>query len=69
VLGVPDGRLGEVGKAFIVTTSGHALSEEDIVAFCRERLANYKVPRHVEFRDDLPRNPSGKILKRVLARE
>ena len=39
-----------------------------MIAFCRERLANFKVPRQVEFRDDLPRNPSGKVLKRLLQR-
>ena len=42
------------------------LAEADVLAFCRERLANYKVPRRVEFRDALPRNPSGKVLKRRL---
>jgi acyl-CoA synthetase (AMP-forming)/AMP-acid ligase II len=40
-----------------------------VLAFCRERLANYKVPRRVEFRDTLPRNPSGKVLKRLLREE
>jgi acyl-CoA synthetase (AMP-forming)/AMP-acid ligase II len=45
------------------------LSSEDVLAFCRERLANYKVPRRVEFRGELPRNPSGKVLKRVLKEE
>jgi HIP---CoA ligase len=66
VIGVPDTRLGEVGKAFVVARPGHVLAEADVLAFCRERLANYKVPRSVEFRAGLPRNPSGKILKRVL---
>src|SRR6266699_302185 len=66
VVGVPDPRLGEVGRAYLVTRPGHALAETDVLAFCRERLANYKVPRRVEFRDALPRNPSGKVLKRVL---
>src|SRR6185312_14518867 len=66
VIGVPDERLGEVGKAFVVARPGFVLAEEDVLAFCRERLAGYKVPRRVEFRDALPRNPSGKVLKRVL---
>jgi len=66
VIGVPDERLGEVGKAFVVTAPGCELSTEDIMAHCRALLANYKVPRLVEFRTELPRNPSGKILKRVL---
>jgi acyl-CoA synthetase (AMP-forming)/AMP-acid ligase II len=69
VIGVADTRLGEVGKAYVVTSPGAVLSEEDVVEFCRERLANYKVPRSVEFRDRLPRNPSGKVLKRVLKGE
>ena len=69
VVGTPDPRLGEVGHAFIVRRPGHALEAADVLAFCRERLANYKVPRRVEFRDALPRNPSGKVLKRALREE
>ena len=68
VVGVPDERLGEVGRAYVVTRPGQALDEARVLAFCRERLANYKVPRQVEFRDALPRNPSGKVLKRLLRR-
>jgi acyl-CoA synthetase (AMP-forming)/AMP-acid ligase II len=66
VVGVPDPRLGEVGRAFVVTRPGGALDEAAVVAYCRERLANYKVPRQVEFRPALPRNASGKVLKRQL---
>jgi acyl-CoA synthetase (AMP-forming)/AMP-acid ligase II len=66
VVGVPDERLGEVGKAFVV---GAGLTEEAVIAFCRERLANYKTPRFVEFLDELPRNASGKVLKRLLTEE
>ncbi|NBH05779.1 FadD3 family acyl-CoA ligase [Amycolatopsis sp. SID8362] len=66
VVGVPDERLGEVGKAFVV---GTGLTEAAVVAFCRERLANYKTPRFVEFLDALPRNASGKVLKRLLTEE
>jgi len=69
VVGVPDDRLGEVGKAYIVTRAGRALDETTVLGFCRDRLANYKVPRQVEFCDALPRNPSGKVLKRVLRNE
>ncbi|WP_431920217.1 FadD3 family acyl-CoA ligase [Amycolatopsis tucumanensis] len=63
VVGVPDERMGEVGKAFVV---GAGLMAEQVIGFCRERLANYKVPRLVEFVDELPRNASGKVLKRQL---
>jgi acyl-CoA synthetase (AMP-forming)/AMP-acid ligase II len=69
VVGMADARLGEVGRAFVVPRPGFALSSEEVLAFCRERLANYKVPRRVEFRGELPRNPSGKVLKRVLREE
>ncbi|MGD0704964.1 MAG: FadD3 family acyl-CoA ligase [Trebonia sp.] len=69
VVGVPDDRLGEVGRACIVTRAGRILDETTVLDFCRERLANYKVPRQVEFRDALPRNPSGKVLKRLLRDE
>ncbi|MFI5585856.1 FadD3 family acyl-CoA ligase [Amycolatopsis sp. NPDC051758] len=66
VIGVPDERLGEVGKAFVV---GSGLTADDVIGFCRERLANYKTPRFVEFLDELPRNASGKVLKRLLSEE
>jgi len=69
VIGVPDARLGEVGKAFIVIRPGCQLTESDVIAYCRERIANYKVPRQVEFRSQLPRNPAGKPLKRLLREE
>jgi acyl-CoA synthetase (AMP-forming)/AMP-acid ligase II len=69
VVGVADTRLGEVGKAYVVTRPGHALDAAGVLAFCRERLANYKVPHQVEFRGGLPRNASGKLLKRLLREE
>jgi len=69
VIGVPDGRLGEVGQAFIVLSPGQVLDEATVLDFCRERLANYKVPRQVEFLGALPRNPGGKVLKRQLKGE
>ena len=69
VIGVADARLGEVGKAYVVTRPGRALGAGEVLAFCRERLANYKVPRQVAFRDSLPRNPAGKMLKRLLREE
>ena len=69
VIGVPDERLGEVGRAYLVPRPGRALDEAQVLAFCRERLANYKVPRQVRLRPVLPRNPSGKVLKRLLREE
>jgi len=69
VVGVPDGRLGEVGRAYLVPRPGCTLDAEAVLAWCRPRLANYKLPRQVVFRDSLPRNPSGKTLKRLLREE
>ena len=66
VVGVPDERMGEVGKAYVVLAEGAALAADDVLAFARERLANFKVPRVVEFTDALPRNLSGKVLKTAL---
>ncbi|HXG27501.1 MAG TPA: FadD3 family acyl-CoA ligase [Nevskiales bacterium] len=63
VIGVPDERLGEVGKAYVVLRPGHTLDEKSLIAWCREQMANYKVPRYVEFAGSLPVNPSGKVLK------
>ncbi|MGC7095301.1 FadD3 family acyl-CoA ligase [Amycolatopsis lurida] len=68
VIGVPDERLGEVGKAFVVR-DGTGLTESAVLDYCREKLANYKTPRFVEFLDELPRNASGKVLKRLLSEE
>jgi acyl-CoA synthetase (AMP-forming)/AMP-acid ligase II len=65
VVGVPDERMGEVGRAYVVR-SDDAVTVDDVVAFCKERLANFKVPRQVEFVDALPRNLSGKVLKTAL---
>jgi len=66
VIGVPDDEWGESLKAFVVCRSGASLTFEEIALFCREGLANYKQPRHVEFMAELPRNPTGKVLKREL---
>jgi acyl-CoA synthetase (AMP-forming)/AMP-acid ligase II len=63
VIGIPDERLGEVGKAFIVPRAGASLTPASVIAWCRERMANYKVPRAVEIVDALPLNASGKVLK------
>jgi acyl-CoA synthetase (AMP-forming)/AMP-acid ligase II len=66
VVGIPDERLGEVGKACVVRRAGSGIEAGDVVAFARERLANYKVPREVVFVDALPRNLGGKVLKNEL---
>ena len=65
VIGVPDMIAGEVVKAYVVTQDPN-LSADEIVAFCRQSLTNYKVPRIIEFRADLPKTPVGKILRREL---
>ena len=63
VIGVPDERLGEVGRAFLVTRSGSGLDEQRVIAYTREYLANFKAPRSVKFVDTLPRNAGGKVVK------
>ncbi|HEY3065936.1 MAG TPA: long-chain-fatty-acid--CoA ligase [Methylomirabilota bacterium] len=66
VIGVPDDRWGETVKAIVVTKAGARVSADDIIAFARTRLAHYKCPTSVDFATTLPRNPSGKLLKREL---
>jgi HIP---CoA ligase len=63
IVGVPDERMGEVGYAFIVTRPGKTIDAEELTAWCRERMANFKVPRHLQVVDALPLNASGKVLK------
>jgi acyl-CoA synthetase (AMP-forming)/AMP-acid ligase II/acyl carrier protein len=66
VIGIPDPRLGEVGRAFIVAEPGTQLNAQEINEFARRHLANFKTPRSVVFLDALPRNPGGKVLKTTL---
>lgn len=66
VVGVPDERLGEEVKAFVVRAAGAEVTEAALVEWCRRELAAYKVPRLVEFRDSLPMTATGKVLKRAL---
>ena len=66
VIGVPDERWGETVKAIVVVEPGATLTEADVVDFARERLAHFKCPTSVDFIELLPRNPSGKVLKRQL---
>ncbi len=66
VVGLPDDIKGEIPAVFIVLREGVTMTAEELDTYCRERIAAYKVPRHVEFVDALPKNATGKILKRVL---
>ncbi|HUC36578.1 MAG TPA: long-chain-fatty-acid--CoA ligase [Acidimicrobiales bacterium] len=66
VIGVPDSTWGEAVKAIVVKVQDSTLEEKELISFCRERLAHYKCPKSVDFVEVLPRNPSGKILKREL---
>ena len=68
-VGVPDEYRGETVKAFVVRKPGSTVSEEELVSYCKENLAPYKVPKVLEFRDELPKSAVGKLLRRVLADE
>jgi long-chain acyl-CoA synthetase len=69
VIGVPDEYRGESVKAFVVLKEGETATEEELIEFCREGLASYRVPRSIEFRDDLPKSVIGKVLRRELRQE
>jgi acyl-CoA synthetase (AMP-forming)/AMP-acid ligase II len=66
VIGVADERMGEVGAAFVIARAGREITPDDVGAFSRANMANYKVPRHVYIVDELPLNASGKVLKTEL---
>ena len=68
-IGVADEYRGESVKAFVVKRSGASTTEEEVLAFCKERLAAYKAPKAVEFREELPKSAVGKLLRRVLVDE
>ncbi len=69
VIGVPDAQTGEAVRAYIVTRPDTTLSAEEVRAHCKQFLTGYKVPRQVEFRDELPKSPVGKVLRRLLRDE
>ncbi|MBN2124381.1 MAG: long-chain-fatty-acid--CoA ligase [Deltaproteobacteria bacterium] len=69
VIGVPDEYWGESVKALVVLKSGEGATEEEVIRFCKENMASYKKPRSVEFREELPKSSTGKILKRVIREE
>ncbi len=68
-IGVPDAYRGETVKAFVVLKPGATATDQEILAFCRERLASFRVPRQIEFRADLPKSAIGKVLRRALRDE
>src|SRR4029453_757466 len=69
VVGVEDKDFGQRLKAYVVTSGGSDLSEDEVKQYVKEHLARYKVPRDVEFLDELPRNATGKVVKRELVKD
>ena len=68
-IGVPDPVLGEVGRYYIIPQPGTEITEAEIIEYCKKNLADYKVPRQIEFRTELPLTPVGKIMKSQLKEE
>ena len=68
-IGVNDKYRGETVKAFVVLKSGEKCTTDEIISFCKEKLAPYKVPKLVEFRDSIPKSAVGKILRKILREE
>jgi len=66
VIGVPHDKWGETPRAMVVRVARADLTTEDLIAYCRERLAGFKCPTSVQWLDELPRNPSGKVLKKEM---
>jgi len=66
IIGVPDAKWGEVGKAFVVRKKGAKVTAEDLIHWCADRVAKYKVPKYIEFVDSLPKNAAGKVMKHQL---
>src|SRR6056297_3164708 len=68
-VGVPHQTRGEIIKAYVVVQPGENLTRAEVISLCREKLANYKIPKKVEFRDELPKTLVGKVLRRALREE
>jgi acyl-CoA synthetase (AMP-forming)/AMP-acid ligase II len=66
VIGIPDERLGEVAMAFLLPAPGREIEQTQFLAWCREQMANYKVPRRVQVLQSMPINAAGKVTKNVL---
>ena len=66
VIGIPSEQWGESVMAFLVLKDGHEVDADELIEFCRPRLAGFKIPRRIEFLDEVPRNASGKVLKKDL---
>jgi len=69
IIGVPDDRWGEAGMAFIIPRDGAAVTEEEVIGFCKDRLAGYKLPKRIIFVESLPRTSLGKVRKYLLKEE
>jgi len=65
-IGIPDEKYGEEVKSFVVLKSGETLSAEEVIAYCKKNLADFKCPKYVAFIDEIPKGPTGKLLRRVL---
>jgi acyl-CoA synthetase (AMP-forming)/AMP-acid ligase II len=68
-IGIPDALYGEEVKSFVVLRDGCEATESEIIEFCRARLADFKCPKSIEFLDDIPKGPTGKLLKRELSKK
>jgi long-chain acyl-CoA synthetase len=69
VVGLPDPYRGETVKAYVVLKEGETATEQEIIDYCKQQLARYKVPGSVEFRSELPKSLVGKVLRRLLVEE
>ena len=69
VAGVPDPKRGEIVKAWLVLNEGYTLAREELKEWCKDKMANYKIPAEIEIRDELPKTHVGKLLRRELVQE